>query len=353
MRRDGFILVPVLVVMASLFLLAAALMSLALADSRTGGHVAKHTRLYYFAEAGAEYAMACLPREHTEFAAYFAELVSPEAEPFFRVSVVESGETLEKRIVSVGFYDGRSREVEVRARLCLLGEKALVTEGEARLGRVTVHGGVVAGKAVFGGGPAEIYGELVYSEMEHEGWGSHRAESESRAEEVPQLAVDFDYWEEAAMLARWPVLEGDVLWDGLSAVPGRALIKGDLVLAEGFSGSGFWVVRGDVAVNCAESEGHVMLLAEGEVALAMAGPVQHLGGSFVLYGKDGVFDRREKTGDVLIVEGVLAGGRLELEDAEVVFNEESLRGVAEMFEAGTFLSFSRLLAEWVDLSPRR
>lgn len=353
MRRDGFILVPVLLVTACLFALAAALLSLALSDSRMAGYVADHARLYYFAEAGAEFALACLPREYGEFAKFCAELESPEDEPCFRVSVYEADEEGVKRIVSVGLGDGRSREVEVRARLCLLGETALVIGGEARLGRVTVHGGVAAGKVVLGDGPTVIGGELLYREMVQEGPGSIAMQSEKQVEEVPGLSMDFDFWEEAALAEGWPVFEEDVTWNGATVVPERALVKGNLALLEGFSAGGFWVVRGDVTVACAQSEIYAVLLAEGEIALNMRGPLQRLGGSLVLYGKEGIIDRREPAEATLVVKGVLAGGRLELKDAEVVFDEESLHAVAGMFAPGTFLPFTRVQAKWVDLSFRR
>ena len=123
-------------------------------------------------------------------------------------------------------------------------------------------------------------------------------------------------------------------------------VTGDVTLGAGFVFDGLLVVRGQVMIEQLPV-GHVVLLAEGDIAFA---PDLLTGvGSLAAYSSSTM----TYEGGVAMVHGVLVGRELALSRLEITYCDTAILAVIEDLPAEFLTYCPGFTLEWIDLRPRR
>jgi hypothetical protein len=339
-------------------ILGLGLLELALAEYRISRNVALYDRLFYYAEAGLEEAVAGLPRDGDLFAGYTASFERVGEAPFFQVAVLNSGAG--KLIRSVGRAEGKSRPLTVRADILLCGGYALLAGGEVKLGGAEVHGNVGGGEIVFVGGSSVVHGSLFTGAVRVE-WGAAYALAgggrQCPVEHTGNLELDFGWYADRAFFLdhRWhiPVIMDNYYWEGMGEITeGLVYVPGDLVVGGDFVFEGVLVVRGRVEFGPELVAGNFVLLAEGDVVLAAEW--EQAGGSVFIYSGGDITDGRAERVLPLVFGGVLvAAGNIELPEAAVSADETAFALYRGELEPGAFSGIASFRLEYIDSEPRR
>jgi len=356
LKDKGIALVIVLMVVAVFSVLGVTLLNMTLLDKKIGRHVALYDQLYYYAESGVEAVVAELPREWQPFLS-FSGVIERLEEPSFRVEMLpfENG----KLIRSVGMAKGKSRMIEVVARMSLFGGQVLFSCGDIRLDSVEVTGNVRGNDVVFRYGESTVRGRILHAgEVKTEGGGRYRLLGRSCAiDDTGDVMFDFDLLEEMVDEG-WCVAEGEKQyeWGELDRDGcGKVFVPGDLTISDFLKFDGIIVVRGNVDLSCAGTESRVVILAEGDIKFRGGGGlVQQYNGNTVLYSGGDILDRRVGIKPQLMMNGIImARGDIELGNFALACNEELLFEHEEIFAQVDFTQFSCFLLEWLSVSPRR
>lgn len=356
MKEKGLALVVVLVCVAVFSVLGVMLHRIIMLDKRIGHHMALYDQLYYYAEAGVEAAVAGLPRDPAAFSEYQC-VIEQEGVPSFKVEVLPLADG--KLIKSRGMGEGKSRVIEVVAKICLFGENVLFSCGDIRLDAVEVVGNVRGTDIVFMLGESTVKGKILHAgDVKTAAGGSYRLTGRECATDVTgDVLFDFDLLEEKAG-EEWYVAEGEKRfeWGELDRGDyGKIFVPGDLVISEFLEFDGIIIARGKVELRCAGTDARVVILAEEDIVFAGGGGLfQEYKGITVLYSGGDIKDRREGIKPRLKMSGVLmARGDIELVNFSLNYNEELLSEHGDVFAQVDFAQFSSFLLEWQDVLSRR
>ncbi len=357
MEKKGSALIMVLLFAVIFYILGFALLELAQIEQRISRNVALYDRLYYYAEAGIEEAVARLPRSYGLFAEY-SGVFEREGPPAYRVEVADDGAG--KLISATGLAEGKSRLVVARAGMNLLGEHALLAGGEVRLGRARVQGNVRGSKITFTAGESVVQGSLYACCVESEWDSSYFLGGRwCPPEEIDGWGLDFDYLAEAANFfyaTDWyiPVNMDNYDWKVVAEEADREKIylPGALLVDEHFYWDGLVVVRGDVEWRAGVVEGDFLLLAEGDIVLGASFVQEEGSGAF--YSGGSILDCREDKSDAIMARGVfVAAEEIELDNVEVVYDEAALWLYRQDLKPDSFAGLASFWLEWINPEPRR
>jgi hypothetical protein len=283
-NKQGLALVLLLVTTMLLFMLGAALFTVAQADFRISRHLADWEQARYSAEAGVAAALSLLPRDPrllAEVEGGFAQ----DAEPAFAVEWFPGENSGEMWLYSTGKARGKEREVRALAVFQPFGGFAAVAES-LRLEQVDIYGHVKADEVEFTYGESRLYGNLccrtVWCTMGGDFWLAGW-EREPLGDGYPLL--DFTELATQALAGGWEWIEagGEAYrLGGEHTGELQVFIRGDLQLAEDFQGSGIVLVSGNAEFSCLGLEDDLVVLVQGNVTVLGNREVEERG-SLLLY----------------------------------------------------------------------
>lgn len=342
--QRGVVLVMLLFMILLFTALGVALLTISQRDLLISRHLSEASEAQYAADAGVEWAVAHLPREHGMLAV-FALDYSQGGSPAFSVNVRPAeGENKYGCVIRAkGFARNKEHLAEVISSYRPLGGYALVGESVS-LDGVVVYGHVMADELVFIYDLSRVYGNICYDlrtfvlggRMERGGVDCQRLDTDMDW-------IDFDQLGVLAVNNGWRLAAGGLFCE-LDAGE-RVYVTGDVVLGEGFAFDGLLVVRGQVTIEQLPV-GEVVLLAEGDIVFAAdllpgAGSLAAYSSSTITYqGGAAVY-------------GVLVGRELMLSRLEIGYCDTGILAVIEDLPAELLLLSPGFTLEWIDLRPRR
>ena len=346
-QQQGVVLVMLLFIILLFTALGVALLTISQRDLLISRHLAEASSAQYAADAGVEWAVAHLPRQHGLLNVFMLDYAQGGS-PAFSVSVRPALGRMYDRVIRVkGLAGNKEYLAEVITRYRPLGGYALVGE-RVRLDKVVVHGHVMADELVFIYDLSRVYGNIcddlrtfmLGGRLERGGVDYQRLETEVDW-------IDFDQLGVLAVNNGWRVVAGVAggFFFDEPQVDKRIYVTGDVVLGKGFAFDGVLVVRGQVTIEQLPV-GQVVLLAEGEIVFAAdllpgAGSLAAYSSSKITYEGGAA------------VRGVLVGRELMLSRLEITYCDTAILAVIEDLPA-ELLSFSPgFTLEWIDLRPRR